>query len=231
ERPGYSENFLILKTAKGRFYINPGDVMMIQTDDPDEKIVHRKPVLLLTIEKAEKKPSVYVSYLTNGLAWAPSYRIDISDPKSLGIEMAAVIRNEMADLDGAEIKLISGFPSVEFANVTSPLSAHTTWTRFFQEISSGDSSPHHALMNQRLAANVANFYQDLRPRLDLGAIPAGEGVDLHFESIGKRSLLRDEALSLSVGKAKADYERVVEWTVGTSTVARRYAGVAEKHKD
>src|SRR5262249_21281336 len=148
ERPGYTENFLILKTAKGRLYINPGDVMMIQTDDPDEKIVHRKPVLVLTVEKAEKKPSVYVSYLTNGLAWAPSYRIDISDPKSLGIEMAAVIRNEMADLDGAEIKLISGFPSVEFANVTSPLSAHTTWTRFFQEISTGDSSPHHALMNQ-----------------------------------------------------------------------------------
>jgi hypothetical protein len=231
ERPGYSENFLILKTAKGRVYINPGDVMMIQTDDPDEKIVHRKPVLVLTVEKAEKKPSVYVSYLTNGLAWAPSYRVDISDPKSLGIEMAAVIRNEMADLDGAEIKLISGFPSVEFANVTSPLSAHTTWTRFFQEIGLGDSSPHHALMNQRLAANIANFNQDLRPRIDLGAIPAGEGVDLHFESIGKRSLLRDEALSMSVGKAKADYERVVEWTVGTSTVARRYAGVAEKHKD
>src|SRR5260370_16468454 len=80
-------------------------------------------------------------------------------------------------------------------------------------------------------ANNATVKQHLGPRLDLGAPPAGEGVDLHFESIGKRSLLRDEALSLSVGKAKADYERVVEWTVGTSTVARRYAGGAEKHKD
>ena len=224
------EQFLVLKTAKGRLYVNPHDVMMIQTDDADDKIVQRKPVLVLTAGKSDKNTPVYVSYLTSGLAWAPSYRVDISDPKSLAIEMAAVIRNEMADLDGAEIKLISGFPSVEFANVTSPLSAHTTWTRFFQEISSGGSSSHQALMNQRLANN-AYSQQDLRPRFDLGAIPAGEGVDLHFESIGKRSLLRDEALSLSVGKAKADYERVVEWTVGTSTVARRYAGGAEKHND
>ena len=34
----------------------------------------------------------------------------------------------------------------------------------------------------------------------------------------------------SVGKAKADYERVVEWTVGTSSVARKYSA-GEQHKD
>jgi hypothetical protein len=41
---GHNENFLILKTAKGRLYINPGDVMMIQTEDADDKIMQRKPV-------------------------------------------------------------------------------------------------------------------------------------------------------------------------------------------
>jgi hypothetical protein len=225
------ENFLVLKTAKGRLYINPHDVMMVQTEDADDKIIQRKPVLMLTVEKTNKKPVVYVSYLTNGMAWAPSYQVDISDPKSLAIEMAAVIRNEMADLDGAEIKLISGFPSVEFANVTSPLSAHTTWTKFFQELSSGGGSAQLALTNQRLVANTMNFDYVVRPRIDLGAIPSGEGVDLHFESIGKRSLLRDEAISLTVGKAKADYERVIEWTVGTSNIARRYGGAREQHKD
>jgi hypothetical protein len=147
--------------------------------------------------------------------------------------MASVIRNEMANLDEAEFKLISGFPSVEFANVTSPLSTHATWTRFYQEIAGrGMTTQDDFLRQQPLAAN-AIFFNDkfLRPKFDLGAIPAGEGVDLHFESIGKRSLLRDEAISMTVGKAKADYERVVEWTVGTSTVARRYSGGREQHKD
>jgi hypothetical protein len=232
ERPAY-ENFLVLQTAKGRLYVNPGDVMMIQTEDADDKIVQRKPVLVLTVEKTAKKPTVFVTYLTNGLAWAPSYQVDISNPKTLAIEMAAVIRNEMADLDDAEIKLISGFPSVEFANVTSPLSAHTTWTKFFGELSGRDDVLRQPiLMNQRLLSNTVNPGDfDNRARIDLGAIPSGEGVDLHFESIGKRSLLRDEALSLSIGKAKADYERVIEWTVGTSAVSRRYAGGREQTKN
>ncbi len=231
DRPDH-EQFLILKTAKGRLYVNSADLMMIQTEDDDDKVVQRKPVLLLTFAKADKKSAVYVSYLTNGLAWAPSYHVDISDPKTLAIEMAAVIRNEMADLDNAEIKLISGYPSVEFANVTSPLSAHTNWTKFFQEIGARDGSPVNPYMGQAIANNAFINRNDfgVRPKVDLGAIPAGEGVDLHFESIGKRSLLRNEAVSLTVGKAKADFERVVEWTVGTSAVARRYAG-AEQHKD
>jgi hypothetical protein len=42
-------------------------VIMIQTEDAEDKIVQRKPVLVLTVEKSAKKPTVYVSYLTNGL--------------------------------------------------------------------------------------------------------------------------------------------------------------------
>ena len=66
-----------------------------------------------------------------GLAWAPSYRIDTTDPKSLALEQRAVIRNELADLTEAELRLISGYPSVQFAHVHSPLSPRTTWGTFF----------------------------------------------------------------------------------------------------
>jgi hypothetical protein len=235
ERGGYVEHFWVLKTIKSRIYINPGDIAMIQTEDPDEKIVQRKPVLILNVEKAQK-PSVYVSYLTNGLAWAPSYHVDISNPKTLAIEMATVIRNELVDLQDADMKLISGFPSVEFASVTSPLSARTTWTKFFQEVSGRHDAREDGIQRQQLALTNAmqpmnNFDFFARPKLDLGATPAGEGVDLHYEPIGKRTLLRDESMSLSIGKAKADYERVIEWTVGTSPVARRHGGERQGVKD
>jgi hypothetical protein len=229
------EDFWILQTAKGRAYVNPSDVMMVQTEDAAEKSTQKKPVLILNVAKADKKPAVYVSYLTNGMAWAPSYHVDITDPKSLAIEMAAVVRNELVDLDDVEVKLISGFPSVEFARVTSPLSARTTLTKFFQEI----TGRHDGLYRQDMTLHNAIVFNQSEPvvaqpmgfaRPNLGAIPAGEGVDLHFESIGKRSMLRDEAFSLTVGKAKADYERVVEWTVGTSPVARKY-GVRAEQKD
>src|SRR5262249_24110137 len=152
----------------------------------------------------------------------------------LAIEMAAVVRNEMADLDDAEIKLVSGFPSVEFASVTSPLSVHTNWQKFFQEIASRGSSSRDVILSQQPVfanplANSADFRA--RPGSGWGGIRSGGGVDPQFESIGKRSRARDEAFSLTVGKAKADYERVVEWTVGPSVVSRRYSGSREEHKD
>lgn len=231
ERGGYHEHFWVLKTIKSRIYINPQDIAMIQTEDSDEKIVQRKPVLIVSVEKGDKKPSVYVSYLTNGLAWAPSYHVDISNPKTLAIEMATVIRNELVDLQDADIKLISGFPSVEFANVTSPLSARTTWTKFFQEISSRHESRDDGVLRQQAVITIYNYDAFARPKLNLGATPAGEGVDLHYEPIGKHTLLREESMSLSIGKAKADYERVVDWTVGTSPVARKHGGDRNGVKD
>ena len=44
---------------------------------------------------------VYVIYLASGLAGAPSNRVDVFDLKSLAMEMAAVIRNVMAETRGA----------------------------------------------------------------------------------------------------------------------------------
>jgi hypothetical protein len=45
------------------------------------------------------------------------------------------------------------------------------------------------------------------------AVPAGEGVDLHYQSIGKRTLAEGDSLALSVARGKAEYERIVEWLI------------------
>src|ERR1700674_3094085 len=79
-----------------------------------------------------------------------------------------------------------------------------------------------------MMSNLSNSIRPIDdPRFKLGAIPEGEGVDLHFQPIGKRSLLQGEALSLTVGKSKTAYERVVEWQVGTSGLAVKYGGGAK----
>jgi hypothetical protein len=230
----FKERFYILQTPKGRLYVNPSDIAAVLAEDVAEKTTARRPVLVLTVEKADKAPTIYVTYLAHGLAWAPSYLVDISDPKTLSLEMAAVIRNELADVDGAEFRLISGFPSVEYAGVISPLAARMTWERFFQAIQHPGGSKD-AILTQQLAVSntavLANPFAPGGPRTKLGAIPEGEGVDLYFQPVGKHALLQGEALSLTVGKAKAAYERVVEWHVGTSPVAQKYGGNGPRVQD
>ena len=84
--------------------------------------MHRSPVHLYQLtDDAKAETKISLRYLTHGLSWAPSYRIDITDPKSLALEQHAVIRNELTAIDGAEVRLISGYPSVQFAHVRSLL--------------------------------------------------------------------------------------------------------------
>ncbi len=119
--------FLVVQTAKGRSYIETSEIAYVESEGTEEKIMRRMPRLLLTVSETDKADSkVFVNYLTRGLSWAPSYRVDITDPKTLAVEQYAVVKNELADLDGTEIMLISGFPSVQFAHVTSPLASRTS---------------------------------------------------------------------------------------------------------
>ena len=206
--------FLVVQTAKGRAYIEAGEVTAVESEDAGGTVKRRQPRLLLTLaatDKAETK--VTLRYLTHGLSWAPSYRIDITDPKTLTVEQAAAVRNELADLDGAEVRLISGYPSVQFAHVRSLLAPRTTWATFFAELGSGGGRDS-ALTGNAFAGQGVAFNTIRTPHAPaLGATPTGEGVDLHFEPIGKRTLAEGETLSLTVAAGKAGYERVVEWVV------------------
>jgi hypothetical protein len=207
--------FLVLKTARGRTYVDTGEVASVEVEGDNDTVKQRKAVLLLTVAKSDKRPKVHLSYLTTGLSWAPSYRIDITDPKSLAIEQGTVVRNEMADLKEAEVFLISGYPGVAFGHVLSPLSSKTNWANFFRQLSRRDGAFDPTLTNW--TANTVVVQQAVRstalPGLDLSAIPTGEGVDLHYQGIGKRALKKGNALALSLAKAKANYERIVEWTI------------------
>jgi hypothetical protein len=207
-----ASRFLVVQTAKGRAYIEASDISSVEAEDAGDKVVRRRPQLVLTLgasDKAETK--VALRYLTHGLAWAPSYRIDITDPKTLALEQNAVIRNELADLTDAEVRLISGFPSVQYAHVRSLLAARTNWATFFSELSNREWQYADATSNSVATQQSIGNFRHHNP--GLGAIPTGEGVDLHYQPIGKRTLAEGDTLALSVAKGKAEYERIVEWLI------------------
>jgi hypothetical protein len=179
-----SAGFFVLKTATGSSYINPSEIAHIEVKGKEGADRERRPTLVLTVAKTDKKPAIVVSYLTHGLGWAPSYLVEIADGRNLTIEMSAALRNEFAKLEDAEIKLMTGSPAIEFAHVASPLAPNQNLEKFLAALKSGGDS-------------------------------TGDGTDLRFTSIGKRSLKEGESLSLSVGREKATYEQVVEWTVAS----------------
>ena len=183
--------------------------------EPITERTERRPVMLFRVtNEGTGGGKIRLFYLTKGATWAPSYRIDLLDDKRLRLEQATVIRNEGLPIIDTDISLVSGFPQIETANVLSPLTPSQTLAQFFQQILSRGTG-HGAdpmLFNQGMITNQ----MVMSPRaienagFDTTALAAGEGPDIHYNSIGKRSLDTGDTLSLTVGKGEADYRRVLE---------------------
>lgn len=213
-RPAPSR-FLILQTEQGRVYVDPNEVAFIAADGTANTVKRRKAVLLLTVPPDAKLPTVArISYLTSGLSWAPSYRIDLKSDRELTLAQLGVIRNELVDLIDTELNLITGYPSVQFAHVTSPLAASMSWSKFFQQAVQDTSWSRrgfdNSMLSQRLDLNVRRN-EGGEPAI--GPVPAGEGIDLYYFNLGKRSLPRNESMALTTAEKSTEYQRIVEWFI------------------
>lgn len=205
--------FLALDTDAGRVFVDQAAIVFLRVIDPPTTRREERPVLRLTAPPGSARADVTLSYLAKGLSFAPSYRLDIADPRTLVLSQTAVVRNELEDLTGVEVELISGFPSMEYSHVLTPLSPDTTWAGFFAQVSQelDGSRGNRVALGQNVLSNYA------APSGEGGAIqPASEGVDLHYHSIGVRDLREGDAMHVHVATAEAAYERIVDWRIPDS---------------
>lgn len=209
--------YLVLETPSGRAYLDVAAIEWVETQGQAQTLMERRPVLEFAVSRDPKAPNprstITVSYLSKGVAWAPAYRVDLSDPKSMRLTQQAVIKNEMADFSDAEVFLISGFPSVEFGHVTSPISPATGLADFFTQLGRQGGLRHYSrgdvVTQQAVMMNAPGVGGDL----DLSAVPGGDQVDLHYQSVGRLTMSEGDSIMLQVAGADAAYDRIIEWIV------------------
>ena len=227
---------IVLKSSDGNrhYFLTGKEITSIETHEPITEHAEHRPVMLFHVTKNEGTGGktdgttgggkIRLFYLTKGATWAPSYRIDVLDGKRLRIEQTAAIRNEGLPIVDTDISLVSGFPQIDSANVLSPLTPSQTLEQFFRQVlaqtqanlrgyrdDDGSFISNSALYNNgMMAQSVMPSHVIANAGFDTTALAAGEGPDIHYNSIGKRSLDTGDTLSLTVGKGEADYRRVLE---------------------
>lgn len=134
--PALQPELLLLQTDTGTVAVN---VSLVQEADFLGGKVSRslsKKVdtveLVGTVEGPARKRDFTLTYLAKGVTWAPSYQIDISQPDTGRISAKAEVVNEVEDLKGVTLQLVTGFPNLQFADVPSPLSLKLSLAQFFQ---------------------------------------------------------------------------------------------------
>lgn len=64
---------------------------------------------------------IFLYGLERGMTWSPAYALDISDSKSLEMTAKATVLNDLGNLSGANLRLVTGFPNVPWSTVAEPL--------------------------------------------------------------------------------------------------------------
>lgn len=173
----------------------------------------------------EAGQALSASYLVQGMTWAPSYRVDITDPEQARLTAKAVILNEIEDLEDTRVDLVTGFPYVEFSGIISPLAKKTDLQGFLNALYRGAGGPRGpvgpagpagpgltaGIMAQ--TARVENLYMNV-PAPSYGTPVAGmEAEDLFFYPVEGVTLARGETGYYPLFSAQVPYEHVYTWDI------------------
>ncbi len=188
------------------------EITAIESSAINETLPQEKRMLLIQRVGSNGKPFA-VSYLTAGLTWAPAYRIALGPDALLQIDQTATLINELEDLNEVEFSLVSGFPNLDYLQVTSPLATGMTIRNFLQQLGKGDFYP----AEEAVYADRAQYYMSAPKFMSASAVSplksSGQSEDIHFTSAGKFSLAKGEVFYKALNTAQAKYERLVEWEI------------------
>jgi hypothetical protein len=173
--------------------------------------------LVGSVEGAVKKRDFTLTYLAKGVAWAPSYQVDISQPDTAVLSAKAEVVNEVEDLQGVTLQLVTGFPNLQFADVPSPLSLKLDLAQFFQYLV---RPPEQGPLVTANLANVMTQSAVYRP----GPTPAlpgfeaaaarGEAAeDLFLYPVKEVTLAKGEVGYYPLFTASIPYQHVYQWTI------------------
>ena len=163
-----------------------------------------------------------MQYLARGATWAPSYRLALGKDGKARLEMSAEIRNEMEDLDGAEVFLVSGFPNVEAAEIPGLLASGNSVSCFLDSLARpkqqyGRGGGHSAYMSQMAWTMNSVDFADLGATgvAGLPQIPGeGAATDIHYRAAGPVTLAAGATLRLPLGAGETPIARFVDWEPG-----------------
>ncbi len=137
----FANDMIAVETPEGTFMLNRSKV---------DSVVAKDPSVVLTQEQKYQKSSHYYKIVTKnnaksvmmmslerGMTWAPGYAIDLSSTDKLVFTAKSTVLNDLLDFDSAKLRLITGFPNIQFQGILDPLTSGMSVDDWLRSISGG----------------------------------------------------------------------------------------------
>lgn len=213
---------IAVQTESGVVVLPTGSIQRVEFDEADISrssfAPQKRPGLRLELERPAGGRRIAVSCLARGAAWAPAYRIDLTDPQTARFSAHAVVVNELADLKNVQLELVTGFPNIRFGGVSSPIAMVQSLQGFLNSLSGADrlTRMHSGVMTQQaVLSNVAEFDAAPVPELAYADVAEGQAVeDLFLYPIPGFTLKRGETAWIPLFTADMPYRHIYTWRIG-----------------
>merc|ERR1712123_178385 len=121
--------------------VDTSKIVHLERVGKDNQVNASSSLLVRYVTAAACDPACTLSYLTNGLTWAPSYSVLMhKETKTVKLEGKACLLCDLPFLDGgsiAEISLVAGKPNMEFQHLSDPLASGVSASDFVSQLGGG----------------------------------------------------------------------------------------------
>jgi hypothetical protein len=215
---------VLVKTADGLASLSTSAIRSVRFGGGDAvteaTVTRRRPSMRLELAEPAGGRTVGLSCLARGITWVPSYRIDLTDPATARVTGKAVVVNELADLDGVAVELVTGFPNVLFGEVQAPEAMAQNLDGFLTSLARGrdENNRRGTLYLAQTRAplhNAAGFDDDeAAPAPGYSLTMAGTATeDLFFYPLANVRLRRGETASLTLFTGDMPYRHLYTWRI------------------
>jgi hypothetical protein len=211
---------------------------IISVTGQGEELVWKQKMLSTVTSKFYKINSkgvpkvVKMMSLERGMTWAPGYAIDITNPDNLTFASKATLLNDLIDFKGVNVRLVTGFPNLQFKDILDPFTAKmplNTWLAML------NGQPVDSLESSVLTQNNAYAFGGRVQFSTADAAPIswsgpnskdvlGEQIsDLFFYDLPNFQMAKGARIYHSLSRFEADYKHVYTWQVEDALLAQQRA--------
>lgn len=225
---GYSDSrgqIVIIKTVQGTVTaLNKSTIQTVQFEDGavyTTKITKDVNQAKIRLAGNPSSAEIDMMYLEKGIAWTPSYLVNIENDKEASITLEAVLSNDVEDLEDADVSFVVGYPNFLYADSITPLALQQTVASFLQSLTGSTSQNYTtgSLLNQSTGyygyntardnsySSQSNVYSAAKPM-------AGESnEDLYIYKQSHVTMKKGDRARYSVFTGKVPYEHIYQWNV------------------
>lgn len=158
---------------------------------------------------------IHVITLEKGITWFPNYTLALITDKKLNIVCKATILNDMEDLEGIELRFVTGFPNIPYLGVPDPFTSGMTIDQFLQALNITQGRVMADATRQALAPGGGLAERNLHT-IESPEPQTFQAEDLFLYRIPKVTLKRGERGYYVLLENELPYEHLYVWDIPDS---------------